>query len=978
MSAGAVMGLTFFPKQWRAVTAPPGPVLVLAGPGAGKTRCLTGRIGYLLEQGADPRRVCAITFTNKAAHEIADRLRRGLGAAADGPTLGTIHSLCLRILREHGRRVGLPVSFGVADEEQQRLVLSRLGIPTSRHRATLSRFGNHRLLQRPLPPGDVNLFARYCRELRSHHLIDFDEILSLTLMLFESGPAVLAVYQARWDHLLVDEFQDLDPTQYNIARLLAREHRSLFAVGDDEQSIFSWRGADPLVMARFARDFGVREPIVLDVNCRCARGLFDAARRILPPPLPLFAKQIAAVHDSPFPIRAVRFADDAAEAEWIADDLREELKSPGFRRGDFAVLYRNHQTGQRLEEALIAAGIPCQLGKGLALADDPVIAPLLASLRIVARPDDDLAVEQLSRRLLGEAVLTEIGRRPGPTWTARLRALAEDPDAPDAASCWRLLYQVENLRSLRRLHGTLPDLVEAVLEHGIGRLEGPLEVRHELLRDPAESPTAHALANTLSAVADRGGRILITPDGGLEIPVKVMITRALPERAVDYLGCEPATPADVVVSLRPGLTGGATVTLDPSGKHLRVVQVFRALQLLAGRRFRKTFADYTVFDTETTGTDVERDEVLELAAVRVRGGRVVETFRSLVRCNRPVPASSTAVHGYTDVDLHDQPTLQEVWPRFRAFAGDDLLVAHNGHRFDVPLLRRLTADCGGTDGLSFLDTLPLARSLFPVASLRLDDLAARLDVQRGRGHHALDDCLCLAAVFERLQEERLRRARKTCLSNLLDCLFLGAALEGRPPQCPEDAALVEASRWRQLPGRPAIVDAYVEAAERAGLRCPPLAEVLARVQAPGWPGAGNRQDARDSYPESYERLHRLVDLVRATDPEEALAELLDKAALSASDGAGIDAARVTLLTFHATKGLEFARVYLAGVEDQVLVGPNAAAEDEAEARRLLYVAMTRARDRVTLTVCDERQGRPGGGTRFLADMGLSATPATSR
>src|SRR5262249_38174837 len=149
-----------------------------------------------------------------------------------------------------------------------------------------------------------------------------------------------------------------------------------------------------------------------------------------------------------------------------------------------------------------------------------------------------------------------------------------------------LLYQVENLRSLRRLHGTLDDLVEAVLEQGIGRLEGPLGVRHELLREPAEVPEACVLAEALLAGGRGGGRILITPDGGLEIPVKVMIERALANRAVDYLGVA-SNPADVVLSLRPGLAAGAAVTVDPLGEHLRIVQVFKALQLLAGRRYRK-------------------------------------------------------------------------------------------------------------------------------------------------------------------------------------------------------------------------------------------------------------------------------------------------------------------------------------------------------------------------------------------------------
>lgn len=965
MTPRAVLGLPFFPQQWQAVSAPIGPVLVLAGPGAGKTRCLTGRIGYLLQEGTDARRVCAITFTNKAAQEIGHRLRCGLGDAAADLTLGTIHSLCLRLVRQYYHRVGLPANFGVADEDQQRLVLSRLGVHSQKHRGLLTRFGRRRLDRQALGPAEEDLFNRYCRELRSHHVIDFDEILFLALVLLKDSARVLAECRARWDHLLIDEFQDLDSTQYEVLRLLAWEHRSLFAVGDDEQSIFAFRGADPQVLRRFAADFGIEAPIVLDVNCRCSRTIFSAARRVLPQDAPLFAKDIAAVRDVPLPVQAFSFSDDRAEAEWIVRDLAWELHQARLPRGEVAILYRNHRTGERLEEALITAGIPCRMGKGQALRDDPVIAQLLASLRIVLWPGSDLCVEQLARKLLSEELLVEAAQQRGETCEARLRLLAESAGKLDVSACWKFLYQVENLRGLRRLHGSLHDLVYAVLEQGIGRLEGPLEARHAALDDPENCPGGRDLAALLGQVLGERGRILLEPLGGLEVPVKVMLNRALPELQVEYrLAVPTPRPADRVLAL------------GPIGPRLRIVEIFKALQAMHAGRFRKSFTNYTAFDTETTGTDPDNDEIIELAAVRVRDGRVVETFHTLVRPGRPVSAGAQAVHGYCDLDLAGQPTFAEVWPRFRAFVGDDLLVAHNGHRFDVPLLRRQAARCGGVEGLSFLDTLPMARSLYPVGGLGLEALAAKFGVPRGRGHHALDDSRCLVDVFEALQAERLARARKTCLGSLLDCVFLGHVLEGRPPSCPEDQAVVDASRWRDLRRRPAVVDAYVEEVEKYKLPCPPLEELMARIAAPGgWRGNRGEAELRDRFPESHERLERLLGLVRSSGLEEALSELLDRAALSTSDGPDIDSDRVSLLTFHATKGLEFARVYLAGVEDEVLSGAQATPAELAEARRLLYVAMTRAKDRLTLTLCSERHDRPGGGRGALEAMGLTAQPA---
>ncbi len=976
------MPLSFFEQQLRAVRAPVGPVLVVAGPGAGKTRCLTGRIEYLIaEHRAAPSRICAITFTNKAAQEVARRLHEGLGDVAEQLTLGTIHSLCLQVLRRFGRRAGLPTGFGVADEKHQKLVLSRLGVHTNRHSSLLTLFGRRRLQGYSLRPGDETTFRQYQTELRSNHLIDYDEILALARLLLESGADILPFFQDRWDHLLVDEFQDLDATQYAVLKLIAEKHRSLFAVGDDDQSIFSWRGADPVVMRRFQGDFGIDEPIVLDVNCRCSRVIFAAAQRVLPRERLLFDKRITAVRESPYPVRAVGHDDEEAETGWLVEDLTQDLARSGLRPGDYAVLYRTHAAGQRLEQALVKAGVACQMGKGQALADDAVLGQVLDALRVVLRPDADLEVERLAARVLSEPLLAEVRRVPGPSLLARLRSYAEEKRSGDAAHCWRFLDHVENLRGLARQPGDLPGLIDAVLAQGVGPYENPLEGRHEKLHDPAEAP-ARALGERLAAAAAAGARLLLTPAGGLEIPVKLMLRRALPGVAVQYLApdVEPGA-GDVVLSLVPGASArGAEVLRPGEPGRLVTTQIFKALQHVESRGFRPAFTDYVAFDTETTGLNLDTCEVLELAGVRVNGGRVADTFHSLVRCERPVSPGATEVHGYTAADLAGQPTMAEVWPRFRAFAGDRVLVGHNAHRFDVPVLRRVTAAFGGLDGLVCLDTLALARSLFP-SGRRLQDLADRFGIDAGRGHHALDDSLCLARVFERLQEERLRRSRKACLADLLGCVALGAALENRPAEHDEDRVLVEAGAWRS-PGQYAdIVNAYVEEGQALG-NCPPLEELLDRMGGGrAWPGFRREPAPRDRHPEARERLRGLLDALTAKTRVGRLREFLDLVALTRSDGAGAEAGRVTLLTFHATKGLEFARVYLVGVEDAGMPGTRALEEnrrdDVMESRRLLYVAMTRAKEKLTLTYCRQRDGRPGGGTLFLDEMGLTR-PASAR
>ncbi len=662
-----VLGLHFFPQQWRAVTAPVGPVLVLAGPGAGKTRCLTGRIAHLLLQGVVPGKICAITFTNKAAEEIAGRLHERLGDLAEQLTLGTIHALCLDLLRAHGRRVGLPGNFGIADEAHQRLVLSRFGVHTKRHGQMLLLFGRKRLQGYTLSAQDDVLFTRYQRELRSNHLIDYDEILALTLALLESNDALLTGIQARWEHVLVDEFQDLDLTQYRILQLLAQGHRNLFAVGDDEQSIFSWRGADPHVMARFVRDFSIAEPIVLDVNCRCSKAIFEAARKILPPGELPFTKEITAVRESAHPVRAVQHCDDDEETRWLVADLQKELTASGARHGEFAVLYRTHQMGQQAEEALVAAGIACQLARGQALADDPVIAQVLGALRIILYPDADLHVEHLAQKVLSEPALVEVRGMPGQSLLDRLRAYAQQKAGPDSARCWRFLYQVENLMGLKQGADTLADLMQAILAQGIGQYETVLDRCHEQLADPQSLPWAVALSDVLLRTAEKGGTVYLAPADGLEIPIKVMLERTLPELHVEY------RPATSQVGERDLVLALDALAVPPD--RLRVTPIFKALQLMESRHYRPLFTDYVVFDTETSGKEADLCEVIELAAVKVRSGAIVDKFHSLVRANRPIAPGATAVHGYRDADLIGAPPLEAVWPNFRRFAGDDVLVS---------------------------------------------------------------------------------------------------------------------------------------------------------------------------------------------------------------------------------------------------------------------------------------------------------------
>jgi DNA helicase-2/ATP-dependent DNA helicase PcrA len=958
------------PQQRKAIEAPPGPLLVVAGPGAGKTFCLIARIQHLIAHyGLAPPRICAVTFTNKAAQEVAGRLHRALAIDGQDILCGTLHSLCLSILRAHPVDAGLREGFGMADEDYQRRLLRRLRVRSERHTQLLNLFGRFRLEGRPLQQGDAALFEEYRAALRSKNLLDFDDLIDLTAGLLRKHDAVASGLSQRWDAVLVDEFQDLNLAQYEILKRLAAGHRNLFAVGDDEQSIFSWTGADPDILRRFRDDFGLDAPVVLAHNHRCSVRIFETARRLISRNPSIFDKQIEADRVSEFEVAAWAFPDEAAEAAWIVEDLLRDREAAGIPWGEYGILYRKHQIGGVLEARLLQAGVPCRLARGQALMDDEVIAYVVCSLRLVSAPDDPLALEALAERVLPEHMHGQIraaNAASGGDLLACLRVTARSQPRGDhdTRKLWRFIYQVENLRALRRSHDTLAGLVEELLTQRIGPYRNPLEERYQELSDPATYPGAAELAQRLAEAQAEGARIRIEAASGLEVALKGMLGAAGIAAVITRLEADEAPALRDVVLRRTDARGRSWPLL-----------VFKSLQLLHCRELVNPFQDYVTFDLETTDKDTGGCEVVELAAARVRGGVVVDRFDSLVRCGRPISAGARKVHGYRDEDLCHAPSLAELWPRFRDFIGRDLLVAHNGQRFDVPVLRRCAAGLPGLDDLVFFDSLPLARSLFE-ESARLDDLARRFDLNPGRSHHAADDALTLALVLRRLGDLKILRARKAGLVHLLDHLGLAFALDAAPRSGDEEHILRELSLPYTLGRYSECLEFYAAECQAGGITdAPDVEELIERL-------GGRRlmdriraeRPAAQRYPASVARLRTVVEASIAPTVEESIRLLLERVALSSSEGAEVDPWRVSLLTLHSTKGLEFSRVYIAGVEDRELPGYPALEEERLgeiqEARRLLYVGMTRAKDRLVLTRAAQRGGRPTGGSLFLREAGL--------
>ncbi len=968
------------PRQREAIEAALGPVLVVAGPGAGKTFCLIERVGHVIgTRGLAADRICAVTFTNKAAEEIATRLEGTLGEAADAVTRGTLHALCASLLREHGEVLGIDRGFGIADEAYQQIVLRRLGAWRKRWTALLTGFGRRRLQGYELTRADEQLFQRYLEHLRRQNMLDFDDLVALTAGLLREHPGVADAIASRWDYVLVDEFQDLNPAQYEIIKTLAWGHRNVFGVGDDEQSIFSWTGADPTILKRFATDFGIPRPIILDENRRCSRQIFEVARRLLSVNEPLFAhKEISATRDSPYDVRAEAFAEDVAESDWIIADLVADRDANGREWGDYALLYRTHDVGNALEGRLVRAGVPCRLARGRSLRDDPIIQYVVAAIRLMRQPDDSVLVEGLAQLLLAEGLVDEIRRAMKERelgFLAATQALARErpqPD-PDRAKLWRFVYEVQNLSGIRRLHGDLMGIVEELLSKRVGEYRNMLEEHHDELRDPADDADVVDLAAELERSLD-GRRLVTVPvAGGVGIAVKALLFGG-GITTVEY----DRTPSGYVEPPGP-------FTLDAESGTLRVaadpLTVFKALQLVRARDLGVPTSDYVAFDLETTDNEVDACEIVEIGAVRVRRGRPVGEFQALVKPTRQVSSRAKAVHGYGEKELRGAPRFEEIWPRFVAFVGGDLLVAHNAFNFDVPVLQRISHGLGGFAELTFFDSYPLARDLLR-ASHGLGSLAHRFGVDVGRAHHALDDARTLAGVFGELTRLKAVRTRKTTLVNLLDWLGAGLALEQHDADAEggtERDLLRRETRILALGRYSSVLEQYET--ERALLEdesVPTVDQLIAKLGGRSlMERLRTERTADQRYPEAVARLRTIVAGSRADTLEETIDRFLERLTLTSSEGVDVDRHRVNLLTLHSTKGLEFPGVYVVGVEDYQIPGyyqtVDNRTEEIEEGRRLLYVGMTRAEDRLVLTRVDRRRGSDSGGSRFLEEMGLTPT-----
>ncbi|MFQ5689871.1 MAG: ATP-dependent helicase [Gemmatimonadota bacterium] len=473
------------PEQLQAVEHDGGPLLVLAGAGSGKTRVLTARVVRLIQAGGvPPHRLLAVTFTNKAAGEMRERIGRQLGRDTRGLWIGTFHSIAARLLRNEADRTRRGRAFSIYDEEDAlraiRAAMEEVGLDLQRWSpgAIRSRIsGAKSALQAPsayvagafdlLSKAVAEVYPVYDRLLERRNAYDFDDLLFHAVRLLEGDAEVRSRYATRFLHVLVDEYQDTNHAQYRMIRALAREHGNVCVVGDDDQSIYGWRGADLRNILDFERDFGGATVVRLERNYRSTARILEVANAVISHNHRRKPKRLRTTRPPGEAVLVVHAADEKREAMWTARELRSFA---GVHRvGDCAILYRTNAQSRAYEEALRQAGLPYRIVGGVPFYARREIKDVLAYLRLIVNPLDDAAFERAiawPRRGVGRVTLERLraARTPG-GGLLQVAARAEEVDEVPVSGAKALARFAASLEELRELQSDAP--VRSVLEECI-------------------------------------------------------------------------------------------------------------------------------------------------------------------------------------------------------------------------------------------------------------------------------------------------------------------------------------------------------------------------------------------------------------------------------------------------------------------------------------------------------------------------------
>lgn len=437
-------------KQIEAVKTVDGPVLVISGPGSGKTRCLTHRVAYLISQGIRPDNILAITFTNKASNEMKERINVLLNqenkpsfGRIGQPVIGTFHSVCLRILRREIPILGYKSNFSIFDSNDQlslvKKVMTALEIDSKRYNPRLVLNKISKLKTDLIFPENYNptefftkivsrVYNGYQDELKKMNGLDFDDLIVLTVKIFKQNPEILEKYQSFWKYILVDEYQDTSHDQYTLVKLLSAKDKNIFAIGDDAQSIYAFRDADIRNILNFQKDYPDAQVIFLEQNYRSTKNILAAAQNLISNNQARVPKELWTDNTKGEKIYVKETLNERDEAEFVVNKI-DELMESGYKIQDFTILYRTHAQSRAIEEGLITRGFPYQIVGGIRFYERKEIKDILSYLKFMVNPTDLMSLERIYNvptRGIGETTFNKITAIDAPDLIQSIGILAKE------------------------------------------------------------------------------------------------------------------------------------------------------------------------------------------------------------------------------------------------------------------------------------------------------------------------------------------------------------------------------------------------------------------------------------------------------------------------------------------------------------------------------------------------------------------------
>lgn len=1026
-------------QQKNAVYHYKGPVLVLAGPGSGKTRVITYRVAYLIRNhDIPPESILAVTFTNKAAGEMQDRLHSD---NLLGETIGvevwihTFHGACVRILREHGEKIGLKPRFGIVDEEKQAKIIAQyirdVGSTVAENQLWLVRdfISAAKLkLEDPTQPHEtsrlnqimedesqivimddlVEIARKYQDFLKDHDALDYDDLVCQAVKLLDEHSDIKDKLHSQFQFLMVDEYQDINPAQYELIRHLCNPNRNIMVVADDDQSIYSWRGSDPSFLDKFREAYKPREIQLVD-HFRSTRMLLDASQSLIRKNTR--RKKGRLITDNETGGIIYHYKLDTVEeelrlVEWLIKKLiREKRYSPG----QIAIFYRTHRLADRLEQYLLEHGTEINRIRRESFFDDNVVRAIVDYLRLSCWHPELYMDEVINypNMIIDELTLLQlkrISRRSGIEFEKLLRDIAESEKSvgdvgPLARNRIRQFISAidEFIASLgenesvgdtiRKLFDFLEsrrspyheiDLAAIQSPNDLGSLWQPVNALYGSIQQkhPVSIIAAYGMDNYCAA-----GILMHVLQSYLDMGEKVTC-QFLPyddEESDMEFEQDSENTIYIVIGSRDGIpdeiiSHAILIGADTEGDFIPCVanlpagegNVVSTTALKFCQRLLTSYeSDNTdglvVYDLETTGANLRTSEIIEIGAKEVGARKKDGGFFQLIKPRKRIPEFSTKIHGITNDEVQDKPSIEEVLKSFLNFIGDNILVGHNIKDFDNKIVSRYMAAQKKNAELrnDTYDTMTVARRLYPLENYRLEALADKLNLEydEDKLHRAEADVRLTELLFRRLRREDLWQVVQTSLPEVLPLIAVGI-LEKNAAMEKENIAFYNAA-LRYLKQRKPSEEA-VEIFAITNLESSEQDEAIRFLDIMRKEEPANTKDDMDWASIKAKFQNIILDFER-TNYDKSLNAFLGYAALFT--GADIledeiDLDKVTMMTVHSAKGTEFPVVIMIGMEQGnfPLTRPDQTEEEFEEERRLCYVGMTRAEKQLYMTSVKRRMG----------------------